>query len=176
MLRRISTVSAAMALLSATTLQAAETEQCMPPETAESLITYVLPVALDAARTKCASSLPATAALLQVDSEQMQRYVADSQNAWPKASTAVRSLVGQDFPENIEADAFRPFIDAMIPAMLTKEIKEKDCPSIDKVYGLLEPMPTSNIASLTVMLVQLGNNDQDDGKKSAFNICKAATE
>lgn len=176
MLKKISTVSAVLALLNATALQAAEAEQCMTPETAESLITYVLPVALDAARNKCASSLPATAALLQVDSAQMQRYVADSQDAWPKASTAIGLLVGQDLLENMEVNAFRPFIDAMIPAMLTKEIKEKDCPSIDKVYGLLEPMPTSNIASLTVMLVQLGNNDKEDGKKSSFNICKAAPE
>lgn len=176
MLKKFASISAAIALLSGTTVQAAEPGQCMSPETAESLITYVLPVALDAARNKCASSLPATAALLQTDSAQMQRYVEASQKAWPEAGTAIGLLVGQDLPENMDVEALRPFIDAMIPAMLTKEIKEKDCPSIDKVYKLLEPLPTSNIASLTVMLVQLGNNDKEGSEKSAFNICKAGTE
>ncbi|QTD56211.1 hypothetical protein [Parasphingorhabdus cellanae] len=176
MLTKIATVPAILALLSSTTLQAAEADQCIPPETAESLITYVLPVALGAARNKCTNSLPATAALLQVDSAQMQRYVADSRDAWPEASTAIGMLVGQDLPENMEMNAFRPLIDAMIPAMLAEEIKEKDCPTINKVYKLLEPMPTSNIASLTVMVAQLGNSDKKGDKKSTFNICKAAIE
>ncbi|MEP2102375.1 MAG: hypothetical protein ABJP02_12795 [Parasphingorhabdus sp.] len=173
MFKKISAASAMIALTSATSLQAAETKQCIPAETAESLITYVLPGALGAVRTKCSASLPATAALLQVDSEQMRRYEADSQKAWPEASTAIGLLVGQDLPENMEMDAMRPFVDAMIPAMLAQEIKPKDCPTIDKVYDLLEPMPTSNLASLTVMLAQLGSNDSESSRKDPFNICKA---
>lgn len=176
MFKKISTVSAVIALLNATSLHAAEAKQCIPAETAESLITYVLPGALGAVRTKCSESLPATAGLLQVDSAQMQRYEADSQKAWPKASTAIGLLVGQDLPENMEMDAFRPFVDAMIPAMLAQEIKSGDCPTIDKVYGLLEPMPTANLAGLTVMLAQLGNSDGDKGRKDPFNICKAPIE
>ncbi len=176
MFEKISAASAIVALLSATSLQAAETKQCIPVETAESLVTYVLPSALDAVRTKCTSSLPATSALLQVNSVQMQRYETDSQKAWPQASTAIRSMVGQDLPEGLEMDAMRPFVDAMIPAMLAQEIKTKDCPTIEKVYGLLEPMPTANLASLTVMLAQLGSNDKDEGRKDPFNICKAPIE
>ncbi len=176
MFRKISAASAAIALVSATSAQAAETKPCIPAETAESLITYILPGALGAVRTKCSNSLPASAALLQVDSEQMQRYQYDSERAWPKASTAIGLMVGQDFPENLEMDAMRPFVDAMIPAMLAQEIKAKDCPTIDKVYGLLEPMPTANLAGLTVMLAQLGSNDGKEGRKDPFNICKAVSE
>lgn len=176
MLNKLSATSAIIALLSATSAQAAEPKQCISAETAASLITYVLPGALGAVRTKCSSSLPASAALLQVDSDRMQRYETDSQRAWPEASTAIGLIVGQDFPENLEMDAMRPFIDAMIPAMLAKEIKAKDCPTIEKVYGLLEPMPTANLASLTVMLAQLGSKNDPEGRKDPFNICKAPTE
>jgi len=176
MLSKISAVSAIIALLGATSVQAAEPKQCIPAETAESLITYVLPGALGAARTKCLSSLPASAALLQVDSARMQRYEADSQRAWPQASTAIGLMVGQDLPENLSLDAMRPFVDAMIPTMLAQEIKAKDCPTIDKVYSLLEPMPTANLASLTVMLAQLGSNGEEEGRKDPFNICKAPAE
>lgn len=176
MFKKVSAASAMIALLNSTSLQAAEAKQCIPAETAESLMTYVLPGALGAVRTKCSESLPANAALLQVNSAQMQRYEADSQKAWPEASMAIGLLVGQDLPENMEVEAFRPFVDAMIPAMLAQKIKSKDCPTIDKVFGLLEPMPTANLASLTVMLAQLGNNDGDDGRKDPFNICKAPIE
>ena len=172
MLRKISAVSAMIALLSATSLKAAETNQCIPAEKAESLITYILPGALGAVRTKCSNSLPSTSPLLQVDSVQMQKYKQDSQRAWPEASTAIRLLVGQDLPENMEVDALRPFVDAMIPAMLAQEIKSKDCPTINKVYGLLEPLPTKNLAGLTVMLAQLGGDNEGERKKGPFNICK----
>lgn len=173
MFKKLSAASAMIALLSATSLQAAEAKQCIPAETAESLITYVLPGALNAVRTKCSTSLPATAPLLQVDSAQMQKYETASQEAWPEASTAIGLIVGEDLPEDMEMDVMRPFIDAMIPAMLAQEIKSKDCPTIDKVYGLLEPMPTANLAGLTVMLIQLGGNDEAEDKKDPFNICKA---
>lgn len=176
MLSKISAASAIIALIGATSAQAAEPKQCIPAEAAESLITYVLPSALGAVRTKCSGSLPASAALLQVDSERMQRYEADSQQAWPEASTAIELMVGQDLPENLGIDAMRPFVDAMIPNMLAQEIKAKDCPTIDKVYSLLEPMPTANLASLTVMLAQLGSNGDEEGKKDPFNICKAPAE
>lgn len=176
MLNKISAAAAIIALLNTASLHAAEAKQCIPPETAESLVTYVLPSALGAVRTKCMNSLPTTAALLQTDSAQMQKYEEASLKAWPEAATAIRSMVGQDLPENMEMDALRPFLDAMIPAMLAQEIKTQDCPTIDKVYGLLEPMPTENLASLTVMLAQLGSDDQKEGRKDPFNICKAPIE
>lgn len=176
MLKEISATLAMTALLSATSAQAVEPRQCISAEAAESLITYVLPGALDAVRTKCSASLPASAALLQVDSARMQRYEADSQRAWPEASTVIELMVGQNFPENLEMDAMRPFVDAMLPAMLAQKVNPTDCPTIDKVYSLLEPMPTANLASLTVMLAQLGSNGDKEGRKDPFNICKAPIE
>jgi len=177
MFQKISTAAALIAMLNATSLQAAEAKQCMSAEAAESLITYVIPGALGAVRSKCADSLPTTAALLQINSVQMQRYEEDSRKAWPQASVAMGLIVGEDLPENIGMDAFRPFVDAMIPTMIAQEVKASDCPTIDKVYSLLEPMPTSNLAGLTVMLVQLGSNDdKEPGRKDPFNICKEPAE
>ncbi|HEY9092704.1 hypothetical protein [Parasphingorhabdus sp.] len=175
-MKKISAAAAMIGLLSATSLQAAETQQCIPPETAESLLTYVLPGALGALRTKCTSSLPANAPLLQTDSPQVQKYEAASAAAWPKAAPAIRILAGQNFPADIELDAFRPLIDAMVPAMLVQELKTEDCPTINKVYSLLEPVPAANLATLTVMLAQLGSNETKENEKDPFNICKAPTE
>jgi len=176
MFKKISAASAVIALLSATSLQAATPQQCIPPETAESLLTYVLPGALGALRTKCTASLPSNAALLQADSAQVQKYEAASAAAWPKAAPAIKILVGQEFPADIEMDAFRPFIDSMLPAMLVQEINAKDCPTIDKVYSLLEPVPAANLATLTIMLAQLGSDETKEDEKDPFNICKAQTE
>jgi len=176
MVKYISAAAATIALLNTTSLQAAEVRKCIPAEAAESLITYALPGALGALRTKCGTSLPATAPLLQADSAQMQKYKTASAQAWPKAVPAIRSMVGQDFPENVEMDAFRPFIDAMVPAMLVQEVQTKDCLTIDKLYGLLEPMPAANLASLTVTLSQMGRDGEKENSNSRFNICKVSVE
>ncbi|WP_422343821.1 hypothetical protein [Parasphingorhabdus sp.] len=179
MFRKLSGAAAIIALINSTSIQAAETGQCISAEAAESLITYVIPGALGAVRSSCADSLPATAALLQSNSDQMQRYEEASRNAWPQASLAMRSMFGEDLPEDIGIDVVRPFVDAMIPALIAQEVKPADCPNINKVYTLLEPMPTANLASLTVMLAQLGKDSDVEGesrRKDPFNICKDAAE
>ncbi|MEP3224543.1 MAG: hypothetical protein ABJO01_01100 [Parasphingorhabdus sp.] len=177
MRKKITYVSAIFVMLNATAAQAQQNQKCISPETAQSFITYVLPGALDAVRKQCANNLPADAAILQLDSPQLEKYQTDSEKAWPKASVAIRSMIGDRLPAEMDMDAFRPFVDAMVPAFLSQEIKTSDCPTINKVYRLLEPLPTVNLASLTVMLAQLGGKDEENSSdKSPFNICKTPSE
>ena len=173
MLRKFAITVAAASLLNGIAAQAAAAEQCVPAEKAEALITYILPAALTAVGSKCTDSLPANAPLLQRDSDRFERLSADSDAAWPEARDVIGLIAGQEFPEGMNMDVMRPMVDEMIPAMLTQEIKVKDCPTIDKIYGLLEPLPSANVAALTIMLAQLGN---DEGKKDPFNICKMPEE
>lgn len=173
MLRKAAITVAAASLMHGTVLQAAVTEQCVPPEKAEALITYILPAALTAVGSKCSDSLPETAPLLQTNSSRFEQLSIDSEAAWPEARDVIGLMAGQKFPEGMDMDVMRPMVDAMIPAMLTQEFKTKDCPTIDRVYGLLEPLPSANIAGLTILLAGLG---KEDGKKDPFNICKMPEE
>ncbi|MEM8918889.1 MAG: hypothetical protein AAGE37_08525 [Pseudomonadota bacterium] len=168
-MKKFATILGMVALVLGPAAVAAEKGSCVPPEKAEALITYLLPGSLKAVGTKCSATLPATASLLQVDSEQFARYQDASDQAWPDAQDVIGLLAGEDLPEGMDMNAFRPMIDAMIPAMVTQQLKPKDCPTIERVYNLLEPLPSANVASLTVMLIQLGSSSRE---KDPLNICK----
>ena len=90
-------------------------------------------------------------------------------------------------PADLDLDSLRPFVEAMIPAMLADEIKPKHCSPINRFYELLEPMPAENLSAMTVMLVQLTADDKKKpdaepdaentkDKRDPFNICKPEDE
>lgn len=172
-MRKFATLLGMVALVHGPAAAATDAGSCVPPEKAEALITYILPGSLKAVGTKCSATLPATASLLQVDSEQFARYQYASDQAWPDAQDVIGLLAGEKLPEGIDLNALKPMVDAMIPAMLIQEIKPKDCPTIERVYNLLEPLPSTNVASLTVMLIQLGSSSRE---KDPLNICKPQQE
>ncbi|MEH6791898.1 hypothetical protein [Parasphingorhabdus sp.] len=150
--------------------QSAETAACLSVVQAEALVTYLLPKAIDASRTKCAASLTATSPLMVQNSRRLSEYRAASDTAWPQAKQAVNVLAGERLPANMDDAMLRPIADAMFTQLIGNEIKPKDCSVIDKIYGDLEPMPSSNVASLLVTIVQVAAKD---GKKQNIPVCKA---
>lgn len=145
-------------------------EKCVQPEQAEALIAYMLPKAVVAAQSKCGSVLPASSALMEEGSERLVAYQAASEKAWPKAKEAVSVIGGEKLPAGIDDAFLMPLTDAIFTGMITEEIKPKNCALIDKIYGDLAPMPSSNIASLTVTIIQAATKDDE---KSDLPICKA---
>lgn len=151
--------------------QAAPVGQCLNVAQAEALVTYLLPTAVQASRSKCAASLPATASLLKENSEQFAKYRAASERAWPKAKSAVAVLAGEKLPLEIDDALLRPIADAMFTQLIGKEIKLEDCSVIAKIYSDLEPMPSANLASLAITIVQAATKKD---KKQNIPICKAS--
>lgn len=151
--------------------QAAEPARCLSVAQAESLVTYLLPKAVDASRTKCSASLPPTSSLLIANSQQIAKYRAASETSWPRAKTAVMVLAGDKLPPGMDDALLRPIADAMFTQLIGQEIKPKDCALIDKIYGDLEPLPSANLASLAVTIVQASAKED---KKQNIPICKAA--
>lgn len=172
-MKKLAMALAMTALINGTALQAAETAQCIPPEQAEDLVTYLLPAALDAAGTKCATNLPPSAAMLQTDSAQYAKYQHSAEQAWPGAKQVIGVLAGDKFPKDMDLEAVRPMIDAMIPTMIAGEIKPGDCETIDQFYTLLEPLPSANLAGLAVLIIQQAT---DKKEKDPLNICKMSEE
>lgn len=161
---------ALFALTHSMAAQATQAEQCLSVAQAEALVTYVLPTLVQTSRNKCSTSLPATASLLKENSEQLAKYRAASNDAWPKAKGAVSVLAGEKLPPEIDDTLLRPIADAMFSKLISDEIKPKDCSLIDKIYSDLEPMPSSNLASLAVTIMQAATKDD---KKQDIPICKA---
>jgi len=170
MKKTLMTCLSILGLAHSASAQAAQVEQCLSVAQAEALITYILPTAVQASRDKCAATLPATAPLMKENSEQLAKYRAASESAWPQAKGAVSTLAGEKLPADIDDTLLRPIADAMFTQLIAEEIKPKDCSLIDKIYGDLEPMPSSNLASLAITIVQAATKED---KKQNIPICKA---
>lgn len=150
--------------------QSTGTAACLSVVQAEALVTYILPKAVDASRAKCAASLPANAPLMIENSRQLAQYRTASESAWPQAKKAVGVLAGDKLPPNMDDALLRPIADAMFTQLIGNEIKPKDCATIGKIYGHLAPMPSANLASLVITIVQA---TAKEGKKQDIPICKA---
>ena len=150
--------------------QTVPVQNCLSVAQAEALVTYLLPTVVQASRSKCAVSLPATAPLLKENSVQLAKYRAAAEGAWPKAKSAVTVLAGEKLPIGIDDAILRPITDAMFTNLVGEKIKPKDCKLIAKIYHDLEPMPSSNLASLAISIVQASARDD---KKQDIPICKA---
>jgi hypothetical protein len=161
--------AAILGLVQSNIAQAQEPDKCVPPAQAEALITYILPKAVKAARSKCSLILPTQAALMEENSERLTNYQIASEAAWPKAREAVKAIAGEKIPRDIDDTILKPMTDAIFIGMISQEIKSKNCALIDKIYTDLAPMPSTNIASLTVTIIQAAAKDDD---KTNLPICK----
>ena len=104
------------------------------------------------------------------NSRRLAQYRAASESAWPQAKRAVSLLAGEALPPEIEDALLRPIADAMFSQLIGQGIKPKDCVMIDKIYADLEPMPSRNLASLAITIVQATAKDD---RKPGIPICKA---
>lgn len=168
--KRLIAALALAGLAYAPAAQAAQVGQCLNAAQAEALVTYLLPTAVQASRTKCAASLPANTPLLKENSEQLAKYRVASDGAWSQAKKALVVLAGEKLPPEIDDALLRPIADAFLIQFIGQEIKPKDCSLIAKIYSDLEPMPSSNLASLAITLVQAS---EKDGKTRNIPICKS---
>ena len=171
--RKLAMVASVLSLMHATGGQAQEKSKCVRADEAKAMVSYLLPHAVDAARSKCSTTLSAEAALLQENSEQLAKYRAASENAWPDAKMAFQVMAGDKFPMDLDDAALKPFAGVLIAGMIQSEIKAKDCGLIDRIYTDLEPMPSANLASLVVnILIETMKNDKD----TKLPICEALVE
>lgn len=166
--RTIGTMAALWLGLAATTAQAAT--PCITQPEAEALAITFLPDLIDAVGTSCAASLPPQAFLRTGLAPMVSRYRAEAPAVLPQAKSGFSKLIG-DTPQGIDPDLMRPMITAMLGPMLAKEIKPADCAKVDRMVGLLAPLPPANTAGIIVMLFTLGT----ESKKSSppFRICPA---
>lgn len=170
-MKKLALGSAIIVLMQAGVVQAQDGKPCITVPQAEALVTYLLPKAVEASRSKCGTTLPATSALMLENSQQLASYKAASESAWPKAKEAVGVIAGDKLPSGMSDELMRPIADAIFTQMISEEVKPKNCLLINKIYSDLSPMPSSNIASLTITIVQAATKDDKDEN---LPICKGA--
>lgn len=162
---------AATALLSATAAQA-QAPACIPQPEAEALFLALAPAMIGSVASTCATSLPANALLRRPVDQLTAKYAAESDAAWPRAKEGLRKLLGPQGGQMVDSELARPMVTSMIAPMLAKEIKAKDCPNIDRVLTLIDPLPAKNTAALVVALLDIsGAARPKAGRKADFALC-----
>lgn len=159
-------IAAAIALPGSAMAQTAKS--CLTGPEAEALITYGLPSAIRSLTTKCATSLPATAALVQSGPIIAGRYQIEADKAWPVARLAFDKVSGFDLTKALGEPGAKGLIDAAFGAGLAEKVKPADCSKVDRVINILEPLPAKNMAMLIAALMEFGAQGKS---KPPLSIC-----
>lgn len=141
---------------------------CLTDQESQSLVLVALPDVLDAVGKACAAALPPQATLRAGLPALIARYRVDGDAAWTAAKPAISKLGGDQF-RGMDPDVIRPMVTTLLGPLVVKNLKPGDCPRIDRITGLLAPLPVANTAALVVQLFQLGSDYSK--KRVPFTIC-----
>ena len=162
----------AAALVAASSAQA-QTAACMPQREAESLFLALAPAMIGSVAATCAPVLPANALLRRSVGPLTAKYAAESDAAWPAAKEGLRKLVGPEASQMVDSELAKPMVTAMVAPMLAKEVKAKDCPNIDRVLTLIDPLPAKKTAALVVAILDMSGRSKGVRGRGPLNLCPA---
>ncbi|HEY6870427.1 MAG TPA: hypothetical protein VI199_11800 [Novosphingobium sp.] len=126
----------------------------------------------------CAGTLPATAFLRRSAGDLAQRYAATKPRAWPQAKAAFLKMASSKDQGSAQLfasmpdDTLQQVADAAFTGIVTGQVKPASCPTIDRVVGLLAPLPPENTAELIAVAVGLGSRS-GQSRVGGLTLCKA---
>ncbi len=168
----------ALALLAGTSAATAQSLRatialpCVSQPEAEALVAAVAPELITEMGRICANSLPPGALLRQTSGPLIDRYRAASDLAWPQGRGAIAKIVGPDVGALLGSDLARPLLSTLVAPALTKTIEPADCPALDRILTLAQPLPPRNMAGLFVSILQLVDAKRiKKGGKATLPIC-----
>ncbi|VWX51599.1 hypothetical protein [Novosphingobium sp. 9U] len=151
---------------------------CLTPAEASSLAAYALPAAISGTTKRCAPTLSPTAFLRRGGAELANRYGARKAQNWPMAKTAFFKIGGAGKDQSSELlrqlpdPSLQQMLDAIIEGMVAQEIPTEKCGDIDRIVGLLAPLPAQNTADLIAVVLGLAGKS-GKAQTDKFSICKA---
>ena len=167
------------ALLSLPQLAAAAEAPCLTPAEVSALSSYALPSAISSATRTCAVSLPAGAWLPAHGNDLAARYAPIKDRAWPTARAAFLRMSSATSPEaatlfsTLPDESLRPMADAALAGIVASKVKPETCPTLDRAFYLLAPLPAENTAELIALAVGIGSK-AGEPRLGKFSICKAS--
>lgn len=147
-------IAAAAAIVAMMQPVAASAKPCIQPAELSDAMIYVMPVAFDAFKSKCAGELSEDGFIAREGDAFRAKYQALHNQTWKGAYGFLKTFMnGESKSENQIADMFdampqetaQPFFDAIIKLKLSEEIKVKDCVKIEQVIEPLAPLPAENL-------------------------------
>jgi hypothetical protein len=168
-------LAAAVLAMPATAIAQAAEKPCIEPAEAQALLTFMLPGAFDALSDQCRTALPADAVLSRSGKLLAARYRPEADAAWPMAKQAFGKMSDAAILKLLDDATLKKLVSAGIAGELPKQVKTKDCGTVDRFVAALEPLPARNVAMLLGALIEVGSRaDAQGNKASPFKICKPA--
>lgn len=147
--------------------------RCLTTSEAEVVFLAIGPAALKAAAGVCAGALPPRAFLLQPDAAFTARLADASQAAWPRAREAIAKIAGPELAPLLQSNALQPLVGVAVGALVVSDLKPADCVKVDRLLGLLAPLPPRNVAALGVTILQYAQDDAvRRGKRAQVPLCR----
>jgi hypothetical protein len=147
---------------------------CVSQRDAEAIVTSVLPDVIQNVGELCVNTLPRNALLRQDAGPFIAKYRAQADLAWPHVEGNLRRMLGDSGGGFLAGSPFaRPLLGTVLAPLLTRSIQPGDCPQIERIIELIEPLPPANAAPLFVEVLQFADSKRKDkGAKPALPICQ----
>ena len=159
-----------------TTPASAQT-RCLTSMEAEAIVQVALPEVIRSAGRVCAA-LPAASLLRRPSSDFLTRYDAEADRAWPSARTALGKLTDPQLAPLLQSNLARPLVTSLVAPQVTGQIQPADCPTLDRLVTLLEPLPARNTAGIVAATLQYLKAERVRGGRSDIPdlpVCPAAS-
>ena len=133
---------------------AAQQRTCLSDAEAETLAAVILPDVIRETGRLCQTRLPARSLLRNANSALVAKYQAAADRAWPAAQQAIVKLSDPAVTLLLQSEYARPVLSSLIAPQVVGRIAVEDCPTIDRLVTLLEPLPPANTAGVIVTAIR----------------------
>lgn len=155
--------------------QEAHPPACLNAQDVSALTAYALPTAIIGTAAKCVPNLGAESWLARNGADLAQRYSTRKAEVWPAAKAAfVKVALGNgngqasQLVQAMPDDTVRGIVDGAVTALVGEKIPAERCSTIDRLAGLIAPLPPENAADLVAVILGLVSRD---GKFAKLPLC-----
>ncbi len=170
-MRKLFAATAALIALSSNqgALATPSERPCLKSEEFQSIAVVLLPLLHKQAVTSCKTFLPSNAGLLVQSDELTARYVATAERQRTKAGDILARLLAKEMPVPMSGSAILPFVEGMVPALLSEGMDARTCQIANNVWTALAPLPPENIASTLGAILQVAADADGETKLEKDN-------
>lgn len=141
---------------------------CLSDREGQALVMTALPGIVEAVRSRCLPSLPATATLTQAGQIIAARWQNDAVPVRDEADRAIDKLSAVAMTRLLGRDAARDMVSSIVRQEVTKRLSISRCATANVVIDALSPLQARNIAR-AVLAVEGGSESPGT---LPFSICR----
>ena len=138
---------------------------CLTGPEAEAITQVALPEIIRDAGRVCAA-LPPTSLLRRPSGAFIAKYDAEADRAWPAARAALGKLSDPAVAPLLNSNFARPLVTSLVAPQVTGQLQASDCPTLDRLVTLIEPLPARNTAGIVVATLQYLKAERARGKRN----------